>query len=172
MPPTPSPESLADALAEQIYCLHSYNAATGQTVAAVRDATSKTELRSMILAMLTTALVERDKQIAELQNLLAHCREDAGPDSCADLAVQLIEERRQKATLASQLSGVCGALADAGNVPASREDGDYAASVRQVVEERDELRRQKAELAARWRERDDGMYGQIWSLAASELEGP
>lgn len=47
--------------------------------------------------------------------------------------------------LQSQLDGVTGALADAGDVLANRVDGDYGASVRQVVEQRDEAR---AKLAA------------------------
>lgn len=43
--------------------------------------------------------------------------------------------------LQSQLDGVTGALADAGDVLANRVDGDYGASVRQVVEQRDALRK-------------------------------
>jgi len=46
----------------------------------------------------------------------------------------------ENAKLRSQLSGVCGALADAGNVLANRVDGNYGESVRELVKERDDLR--------------------------------
>lgn len=49
------------------------------------------------------------------------------------LISQFDEVRAERDALRSQLSSIQGALADEGTVPAIREDGDYAASVRELV---------------------------------------
>src|SRR5262245_33302307 len=83
----------------------------------------------------------------------------------------LAEAQREVSKLRCQISGVCGALADAATVLCHRDDGDYGESVRALTAERDEARRELASL----RERLAGMV-QMWksegtdSVCIAELE--
>lgn len=58
------------------------------------------------------------------------------------------ELRADREEFRSIIAGVQGALADAGDVLAMREDGDYGASVREIVEQRDKLRAENEKLKA------------------------
>lgn len=75
--------------------------------------------------------------------------------------------RTANTRLRSQLDGVQGALADAGDVLAMREDGDYGASVRQVVEQRDEANKR----AEDWQRLAVLAGSVLESLRASEGDG-
>jgi hypothetical protein len=69
-----------------------------------------------------------------------------------------------------QLEAICGALADAGTVLAARQDGDYAASVRELTRERDELKAERLLLArlAKCQESPQ-FYNPIEAMAAKAL---
>jgi hypothetical protein len=69
-----------------------------------------------------------------------------------DLRAANDELKREVIRLANIIAGIQGALADAADVLCCREDGDYGASVRQVVEQRDALRTTNAQLV---KERDE-----------------
>lgn len=98
------------------------------------------------------------------------------PQSIADATAKLRAERDR---LRSQLESVQGALADAGSVLAERLDGDYAASVRELTQERDELSKTLAEakaeniaLVKQWNDLDQRNEAnhREWSAKLAEAE--